>query len=75
MAYFQDLLNFKYNLTGEQVNVGNLLREKKKGKCPSVNLQMKPFSIRPLHLICSQKERVTPPPHCTCREQGLFPVI
>lgn len=30
MAYFQDLLNFKYNLTGEQVNVGNLLGEKKK---------------------------------------------
>lgn len=34
MAYFQDLLNFKYNLTGEQVNVGNLLREKKKRKVP-----------------------------------------
>lgn len=34
MAYFQDLLNFKYNLTGEQVNVGNLLRGKKKKESP-----------------------------------------
>lgn len=29
MAYFQDLLNFKYSLTGEQVNVGNLLHKKR----------------------------------------------
>lgn len=29
MVYFQDLLNFKYNLTGEKVNVGNLLEKKK----------------------------------------------
>lgn len=35
---------------------------KKKGKSPSVNLQMKPFSIRLLHLICSQKEHATFPP-------------
>lgn len=62
MAYFQDLLNFKYSLTGEQVNVGNLLQKKKKkekGASLSVNLQIKPFSITPPHLICSPSERVT----------------
>lgn len=29
MTYLQDLLNFKYTLAGEQVNVGNLLQKKK----------------------------------------------
>lgn len=51
-ACFQDLLHFKCNPTGEQVNVGNPGIEKKK-KCLSVNLQMKPFSIMQFHLICS----------------------
>lgn len=54
-ACFQDLLHFKCNLTGEQVNVGNPGAEKRE-KSLSVNLQMKPFSIMQFHLICSQNE-------------------
>lgn len=38
MAYFQDLLNFKSSLTGEQVNVGNLRQKKKEHPvCKSAN--------------------------------------
>lgn len=34
MTYFQDLLNFKYSLTRELVNVDNLLQKKKKKEHP-----------------------------------------
>lgn len=54
-ACVQDLLHFKCNPTGEQVNVGNPCVGKKE-KSLSVNLQMKPLSIMQFHLICSQNE-------------------
>lgn len=63
-ACFQDLLHFKCNPTGEQVNVGNTYVGKKKEKSLAINLQMKPFSIMQFHLICSQNVCVFffPPP-------------
>lgn len=45
-------------------------KKKKKGASLSVNLQIKPFSITPPHLICSQTERVTFLLPCAHRDPG-----